>query len=703
MDENTNLRPNFTEEQKAAIFRAAGRKVACSVCRLANTITADDLAGAGEFPVYGAFVSLKRFGQLRACCGFLGENLFLADALDQAALRAAVEDFRFPVIQSRELHEMKMEVWILSGPERIVAKGPEIAKFIKIGKHGLQVFRGQQRGLLLPGVAIEMRLDPIQFLEHTCIKAGLPPNAWTDESTAVFRFEGYPITGNLIDTLDASIPLDPPDEGKRGPDARNLAWLADHCYQNIEKKLRGAIPDFYLPGAFDGPVNGACVRLKMRNQYMDCAHTSFNGEEPLQASLLKIAENAAASLAGHKIHSLRDIQAALCVFWDIHTLGPASRCNMERQNVNPRDTCVIVQRMGRWTLCFEPKKRPAELLADALERSQFPADETTAVYVAKVASTEPLFVTSTVQLAVPQAEVREPVVAGAFYPADVHEMRAELARMFAAGVEDDARPDVSVLTADEAENTVAELAPWERKFTVGPKAEYSGAVVPHAGWQYSGRLAAQTLSQIVFPKNVLVFAPKHRNAGVEWAVAPYETWKLPGRSMTGDPALAKQLAAAVPEFQVDALAHQHEHAIEVLLPILAELAPGSHVLGVVLHGWADRLPDAAKKLAAWLAGFPQKPLLLASTDMNHYATDRETRRKDAPVLRAMLDRDPEKMMQCVKDGDVSMCGCLPVALVMMTLRELGELDEAIPVGYCTSGDATGDKRQVVGYCGMLFK
>ncbi len=719
MDEMVNIRPDFSEAQRQAIFRAAGRKVAYSVCRLANTITPEDLAGVGEFPVYGVFVSLKRFGQLRACCGFLGENLFLADALDAAALRAAVEDFRFPVIHSRELHEMKMEVWILSGPERIVGHGLEIAKFIQIGKHGLQVFRGEQRGLLLPGVALELHLDPIRFLEQTCVKAGLPPHAWQQEGTAIFRFEGYPIVGDLKDALDDSIPLDPPDDEKHGPDARNMAWLADHCYQNIEKMLTGAIPDIYLPGAFDGPVNGACVRLKMRNQYMDCAHTSFNGEEPLQASLLKIAENAAASLKGHQIPSLKNIQASLCVFWDIHPLGTAEVCDLEKENMNVKDTGVIVQRFGRWTLCFEPKKRPAELLADALERSQFPADQDTVVYTVKVRTTEPFFITSTVQLPVSEAPERMPAVAGAFYPADEKQMRAELARMFAAGVDDDARPEVSVFSADEnvgestdenaatdADATLAgpvELAPWEVKFAVGPKEEYAGAVVPHAGWTYSGRLAAQTLAQIVFPKSVLIFAPKHRAAGVEWAISPYERWKLPGRSMMGDPSMAKQMAKAVPEFHVDALAHQQEHAVEVLLPIIAQLAPGSHILGVMLHGWEQRLPEVAKKLAAWISTLPQRPLLIASTDMNHYATDLETRKKDAPVIRAMMERDPEKMLQCVHDGNVSMCGCLPVALVMMTLRELGALNEAVPVGYCTSADATGDKRQVVGYCGMLFK
>lgn len=702
MEELMSKRPEFTESQKRAIFLAAGRKVAMSVCRLAYDITADELEGAAGTEVYGVFVSLKRFGQLRACCGYLGEDMPLERALNESAQRSATEDFRFPVIHSSELREMKMEVWVLSGPERIVAKGADIFKFIEIGKHGLQIHRGRQHGLLLPGVATELQLEPLSFLEHTCVKAGLPPDSWQDPQTMVFRFEGFPISGNLKDALTADMPIDPPPEGNKGPDVRHLAALADHCYRNIEKYLRGGIPDIYLPGAYDGLVNGACVRLKMARQYMDCAHTSLNGVEPLQATLLKIAENAAVSLKKHRILSLENIQVSLTVFWDVHSVGTGERCSLE--HVHSKEYGIIVQRDGRWTLCYEPKDTPRELLEDALKRSVFPKDEQTAVYVAKVRSTEPSFVTGTVQVPQTEASVRPPAVAGMFYPDSEREMENELKQMLAESPEEASGRDFQENEGFGEELSPEEVfQPWGGKFFVGPKEAYAGAVVPHAGWQYSGRLAAQTLSQIIFPKHILIFAPKHRNIGADWAISPFEKWDLPGRPMQGDPGMARQMAEAVPEFQLDASAHFQEHAIEVQLPILAQLAPGSHVLGVVLHGKTEHLPEAAKRLAKWLRTLPQRPLLIASSDMNHYATDRETRRKDAPVLEAMRRRDPEEMLKCVQEGNVSMCGCLPVALMMMTLRELSLLNEAVPVGYCTSADATGDKRQVVGYCGMLFK
>ncbi|MDO4551737.1 MAG: AmmeMemoRadiSam system protein B [Planctomycetia bacterium] len=689
MEHSVNIRPSFTEAQKKAIFLTAGRKVAMSVCRMSHKIRSEDLEGTADFPVYGVFVSLKRFGQLRACCGFLGEHSLLGDALDEAAMRAAVEDFRFPVIHSSELHEMEMEVWILVCPERIVAKDESIFKFIELGKHGLQVFRGQRRGLLLPGVATEHHMDPLQFLEQTCIKAGLPKDAWMDPYTAVFRFEGYSITGHVKDTLDPSIPVDPPESEKKGPDARNLAWLADHCFRNIQKKMNGGIPDIYLPGAYDGMVNGACIRLKMAHQYMDCAHVSFQREVPLQSTLLNVAENATSALKNHHIKSLLGIHASLCVFWDVHLIGTAEKCSLE--DVDTKEYGVIVHRNGRWTLCFNPKREAESLLADALGVSEFLQDEDTAVYLTRVRATESSFITSTVQVPLRDEQIRHSAVAGMFYPDGEKQMKEQLDRMLA---ENDAPENIQP-------NQV--FQPWGGKFFVAPKKAYTGALVPHAGWQYSGRLAAQTLAQIEFPRHIFIFAPKHKNIGVDWAVAPFEKWNLPVRSMDGDPRMAQQLTEAVPEFQLDALAHREEHSIEVLLPILARLAPGSRILGIQVNGKSEKIPEVSKQLARWISTLPQRPLLIASSDMNHYATDNETRKLDAPVLDAICRCAPEEMLRSVQEKNVSMCGCLPTALVMMTLREMSLLNHAVKVGYATSGDVTGDKRQVVGYAGILFE
>ena len=104
-----------------------------------------------------------------------------------------------------------------------------------------------------------------------------------------------------------------------------------------------------------------------------------------------------------------------------------------------------------------------------------------------------------------------------------------------------------------------------------PEAEpWAAAMVPHAGWVYSGRLAADVFSRVKFPRQVIVVAPRHRPEGVERAVAPHRTWQLPGRSLESDPELARLLAESIPGLELDAAAHAHEHVIEVQLPLLAQ-------------------------------------------------------------------------------------------------------------------------------------
>ena len=84
---------------------------------------------------------------------------------------------------------------------------------------------------------------------------------------------------------------------------------------------------------------------------------------------------------------------------------------------------------------------------------------------------------------------------------------------------------------------------------------WAAAMVPHAGWVYSGRLAADVFSRVKFPKRVIVLAPRHGREGAEWAVAPHRTWQLPGGCLDSDPELAAALAEAIPGLELDAAAH----------------------------------------------------------------------------------------------------------------------------------------------------
>jgi AmmeMemoRadiSam system protein A len=120
----------------------------------------------------GAFVTLRKGKRLRGCIGYVEAVRPLHSTVRECAVAAALHDPRFPAVTSQEIPELSLEISVLSPLTEIA---PEK---IEIGRHGLLISRGAQRGLLLPQVAMEWNWNREQFLEETCLKAGLPPDAW---------------------------------------------------------------------------------------------------------------------------------------------------------------------------------------------------------------------------------------------------------------------------------------------------------------------------------------------------------------------------------------------------------------------------------------------------------------------------------------------------------------------------------------------
>ena len=110
----------------------------------------------------------------------------------------------------------------------------------------------------------------------------------------------------------------------------------------------------------------------------------------------------------------------------------------------------------------------------------------------------------------------------------------------------------------------------------------------------------------------------------------------------------------------------------------------------------------AEGLASVLKEREDRPLLLISSDMNHYATDAENRRLDAIALAALERLDPTEIHETMTENQISMCGLLPAVIVLETLRLLGGVTRAERLDYATSADVSGDVSRVVGYAGMLF-
>ncbi len=129
----------------------------------------------------GCFVTLTENGELRGCIGYPEPVMPLAEALVESAI-SACRDPRFPPLDASELPKIKIEVSVLTRPKPIKPAD------VKVGRDGLIVRKGFYSGLLLPQVATEYGWSREEFLSQTCIKAGLPPDAWKDKGTEILAF-----------------------------------------------------------------------------------------------------------------------------------------------------------------------------------------------------------------------------------------------------------------------------------------------------------------------------------------------------------------------------------------------------------------------------------------------------------------------------------------------------------------------------------
>jgi AmmeMemoRadiSam system radical SAM enzyme/AmmeMemoRadiSam system protein B/AmmeMemoRadiSam system protein A len=664
--------PELTALQEAALLQAASHVVAASVCGGPVKLSDPQLAGAADVPVFGCFVSIKRRGRLRGCCGFLGRRELLWPAMAESARTSAIADARLPRIVPEELPFLDFEIWLLHSQRAVRQEGDQRREAVEIGRHGLQIQRGDARGLLLPGVASDHQLDAEGFLHQVCLKAGLSPGAWREPGTQLATFEGRVVRGRLDAGLLETLGLSTTPAARFT--AQEIAALTAFCRDNIVAHARGATPNYYLAGASDANVHGLSLRVMLANHDAPLGFDRFTlrNPVPLQATLFQWCEAAGARLRDEGMGNLapQHVRVELAVMLDPAPQGTLSAPDLDGLRTESRGLAVHFGNRSAWQ--FDAHQQPSQLLQAVQQAAGLTGQNEAVLHSARVfASRNPWQVVQ-----VPQAsrggEVRPPAVAGKFYPAEPQRL----------------------------DQMLDELTPAEPVVTE----TWRAAMIPHAGLIYSGRIAADVLRRVAVPETVVVIGPKHTRQGVDFAVAPHRRWLLPGRTVDSDVELAAALADAVDQWQLDAAAHQREHAIEVELPWLARFAPHTKVVGVAI-GHADyaKCERFAERLADVLRDRLDRTLLVISTDMNHFASDTETRRVDTLALEAIRSLDAERLYGTVRDQHISMCGVLPACIVLGTLRRLDQLSVCQQVAYGTSADVSGDPSRVVGYAGMLFR
>lgn len=667
MSEVTTASPDMTEIQEASIHRAASQIIAASVNSHAADPDDTSLQGAADFTVMGAFVTLKRNGQLRGCCGSVGAPMPLLKAVTESARRTATEDSRFPPVSATELPHLTIDVTLLYQFEVIEQLGVDRIKEIEVGKHGIRVAMAGKSGLFLPVVATEQNWTAQTFLEQVCRKAGLPTNAWQHPDCVLTRFEGRmierPIDASVVSESSRPTPFT----------QQQVDTLATFAQSNILAQFQGAVPGCFPQSVSDGTVDGIALRVSFRSsdQNGTFSQIQMRNGYPLQTTLLNLTQAAAQWLRSNPAAQQQagQIKADVILLTDPAMHGTVD--SMDLKGIIPADRMVMVREGQKMAWNFSSASSPQDLVNSVTSLAKVSMPKATQVFSFAAVSSAADFSNSNVPQPSLGNDVRKPAVAGRFYPSAPGALAAILKKCL--GV------------------------------VPSTKADWPAVMIPHAGLQYSGQVAADALKQINIPETVIVIGPKHTPLGVDWAVAPHTAWDLPNGTMPGDKTLAERMADRIDGLELDAAAHAQEHSIEMALPLLYELSPKTKVVGVVMGSSnLKRCITFGQQLALLISEMETAPLLIISSDMNHFAEDEENRRLDEMALAAVESMNPQTLFDTVRNNSISMCGVLPAVVVMETLLSIDQLDKTERTGYATSADVTDDKSRVVGYSGMLL-
>ncbi len=266
--------------------------------------------------------------------------------------------------------------------------------------------------------------------------------------------------------------------------------------------------------------------------------------------------------------------------------------------------------------------------------------------------------------------VRRPAVAGMFYPEN---------------------PDVLAKTIDDL---------WPGPDL--PRTPAKAVVSPHAGYIYSGRVAAKTIARVEVPDRVIILGPNHRGLGAPAAVMARGSWLMPDGEVEIDEVLADSLLAKSEVLTDDHLAHAQEHSLEVQVPFLRRANPDFKLVPICLaRSDLEACRDIGRAMAQAIDEAEGPVLILASTDMTHYEPQETARLKDTAAIERIIDLDPEGLYNTVTSQGITMCGVIPTVCALYAAQALGAVGGEL-VQYTTSGEMTKDFSQVVGYAGLII-
>jgi AmmeMemoRadiSam system protein B len=278
-------------------------------------------------------------------------------------------------------------------------------------------------------------------------------------------------------------------------------------------------------------------------------------------------------------------------------------------------------------------------------------------------------------------KLRKPAVAGTFYAGTAEELREQIELCYRHELGPRAMPQVN-------SQGIREIV---------------AIVAPHAGYYYSGPVAAHAYKELandgVFDA-AIILGPNHSGFGPLVSLWAEGAWETPLGRVEIDESLSSQLLKeAAGTIEADETAHIHEHSIEVQLPWL------QHIYGelkIVPIAMLAQDINTARAIGEAISTIADNIVIIASSDFSHYEPGPVARDKDRSVIEAIIDLDEEELYERRESVDSTMCGYGPIASAIVAAKGM-KAKGATLLKYATSGDATGDFSRVVGYGSIVIR
>lgn len=279
--------------------------------------------------------------------------------------------------------------------------------------------------------------------------------------------------------------------------------------------------------------------------------------------------------------------------------------------------------------------------------------------------------------------LRHPIVAGMFYEGTADALKTQVESCFLHPFGPKKLPKINLS---------------------GPR-KILGMVCPHAGYIYSGSVAANAFFELANdgkPDTVVLLGPNHTGIGSGLSIMNEGTWRTPLGDVKIDSTIADDIIQETAILDIDPSAHLQEHSLEVQLPFLQYLYGDKFLIVPISFLMQDI--DSAKEIGEALvkALNDKNSVVIASSDFTHYESQIDVNRKDFAAIKAIEELDENQLYSTLESHNISACGYAPIAALITYAKGMGATKAEL-LSHKTSGDITGEKRSVVGYAALTAK